>query len=196
MYNFNYLFLMFVIYAFLGWITEVIYAYYCHRKFINRGFLIGPCCPLYGIGAILVISFLKNYMYNFIVLFVLATVMFMVLEYFASYLMENIFNTRWWDYSDSKFNINGRICLEFAVPFGLGGLLIMYVINPFITGILDRLSSNMIIILGIISFIIFLAYPFIIIKRINNEEKVLEKDLKGYEKYKKKVKYKLIPYIW
>ena len=143
MYNICYYFLLFIIYAVIGWVCEVILSLFEHKRFINRGFLIGPYCPIYGVGVLLIITLLKNYMDSLLVLFVLAMVLCMVLEYVTSYLMEKIFNARWWDYSDEKFNINGRICLETAVPFGVGGLLIMYIVNPFVVSILDKFSDSL-----------------------------------------------------
>lgn len=134
---------------------EVINAYIQHKRFINRGFLIGPYCPIYGIGMLLIINLLKNYMESYVVLFILAMVICMAVEYLTSLVMEWLFNARWWDYSNRKFNINGRICLETAIPFGLGGMLIMYVVNPFLTGILDKGSEKLIVILGIILMVIF-----------------------------------------
>ena len=155
MYNVCYLFILFLMYAFLGWVMEVINAYIQHKRFINRGFLIGPYCPIYGIGMLLIINLLKNYMESYVVLFILAMVICMAVEYLTSLVMEWLFNARWWDYSNRKFNINGRICLETAIPFGLGGMLIMYVVNPFLTGILDKGSEKLIVILGIILMVIF-----------------------------------------
>ncbi len=155
LYKICYLFLLYLMYAFLGWIMEVINAYVKHKRFINRGFMIGPYCPIYGTGVLLIIFLLKNYTENFLVLFILAMVICMAVEYLTSLLMEELFNARWWDYSNQKFNINGRICLETAAPFGLGGLLIMYVINPFFTSILNKGSEKLIIILGIVLMIIF-----------------------------------------
>ena len=155
MYNVCYLFILFLMYAFLGWVMEVINACIQHKRFINRGFLIGPYCPIYGIGMLLIINLLKNYMDSYVVLFILAMVICMAVEYLTSLVMEWLFNARWWDYSNRKFNINGRICLETAIPFGLGGMLIMYVVNPFLTGILDKGSEKLIVILGIILMVIF-----------------------------------------
>ena len=157
MYKICYLFLLYLMYAFLGWIVEVVNSYINHKRFVNRGFMIGPYCPIYGTGVLLIIFFLKDYTGNFLVLFVLAMVICMTLEYFTSLLMEELFNARWWDYSNRKYNINGRVCLETAIPFGLCGLLIMYVINPMFTGILDMGSEKIITILGICLMIIFLT---------------------------------------
>ena len=175
-----YYFLLFLMYAILGWIVEVINAYIQKKKFVNRGFLIGPYCPIYGVGMLAIISLLQEYTGNYIVLFILSMTICMVLEYLTSYFMELIFKARWWDYSNKKFNINGRICLETAIPFGLGGMLIMYDINPIIVGFLNRLSDNTLLILGISLMTIFvidlIVSFFVVIKFRNMSDKVYKDD--------------------
>ena len=78
---------------------------------MNRGFLIGPCCPIYGCGCLLFILILPKYLDDPIVLFILAATICSVLEYITSWIMEKLFNTRWWDYSKRRFNLDGRVCL-------------------------------------------------------------------------------------
>lgn len=148
--------LLFLFYSFLGWIIEVTNFLITRKKFINRGFLIGPYCPIYGVGSLLVISFLKDYLSRPFGLFVMSIVICSLIEYFGSLFMEKIFHTRWWDYSSKKFNINGRICLETMIPFGIGCLLIMYYINPFISNLLLKANTLFINILAIILGIFFL----------------------------------------
>ena len=147
-------FLAFMLYSFLGWCMEVILGLIENKKFVNRGFLIGPYCPIYGYGMLLIVFLLKNYTDSPLVLFILAMVICMVLEYLTSYFMELIFKARWWDYSNKKFNINGRICLETAIPFGVGGSVIMYLVHPFVMSIVDKFSNTVILILGIILLVI------------------------------------------
>ena len=175
-----YYFLLFLMYAILGWIVEVINAYIQKKKFVNRGFLIGPYCPIYGVGMLAIISLLQEYTGNYIVLFILSMTICMVLEYLTSYFMELIFKARCWDYSNKRFNINGRICLETAIPFGLGGMLIMYVINPIFVGFLNRLSDNTLLILGISLMTIFvidlIVSFFVVIKFRNMSDKVYKDD--------------------
>ena len=103
--KFYYIFVLFIMYSFLGWLTEVIYVFITDGKIINRGFLIGPYCPIYGVGLILITHLLKDYTDNIIVLFILSACICMILEYLTSYVMEKCFHARWWDYSNSKFNI-------------------------------------------------------------------------------------------
>lgn len=153
-------FILFLIYSVIGWTIEVIGSFYKLKKFVNRGFLIGPYCPIYGIGALLVTSLLDDYLDGPLGLFVLSMVVCSLTEYIASYLLEKIFKTSWWDYSNKRFNINGRICLETMIPFGVGCLLIMYVLNPFFTKIINSIPAN---ILNIIAIILFISFVFDII---------------------------------
>ena len=171
MYIVCYWFIMFIIYSFIGWIIDICDIYFKYKKMVNRGFMIGPYCPIYGVGVLLIFFLLKNYTNNALVLFVLATVLCMTLEYLTSYVMEKWFNARWWDYSDRKFNLNGRICLETTIPFGLGAMIVMYVVNPFLTNLLNKIPHNITIIIGTILMIIFLVdwiVSFSVISKIND----------------------------
>ena len=135
-------FLLFIIYSILGWIMEVISSLINLKKFVNRGFLLGPYCPIYGCGAILITILLNKYMNDPLTLFIMAILLCGILEYFTSYFMEKLFHLRWWDYSKKKFNLNGRVCLETIIPFGILGTIIMYIGNPFFLNKLTSLSSN------------------------------------------------------
>ncbi len=135
-------FLLFIIYAVIGWCMEVICKLIQYKRFIDRGFLIGPYCPIYGVGALLITFFLNKYTQDPIVLFVMAVVVCGILEYLTSYFMEKIYHARWWDYSNKKFNINGRICLSNLIAFGILGMFIMYISNPFLIGQLEKLTTT------------------------------------------------------
>lgn len=155
-YTFFEYFLAFMIYSFFGWCMEVLLVFIENKKFVNRGFLLGPYCPIYGHGCLLIVLLLRRYMDNPLVLFVLAMVLCMSLEYLTSYLMELVFKARWWDYSDKKYNINGRVCLETAIPFGILGSLIMYLVHPFVMGIVSKFSKvSLLVVGGILLFIYF-----------------------------------------
>ena len=172
-YTFLEYFLVFILYSFLGWFIEVMLSFIQHKKFINRGFLIGPYCPIYGFGMLLIIFLLKEYTGEPLVLFILSMVICLVLEYMTSYLMELIFKARWGDYSSKKFNINGRVCLEYAIFFGIGGTLIMYVVHPFVMNLVGRLSSIVLLVIGailLVSFIIDNIMSFDAISKINKFE--------------------------
>ena len=149
------LFILFMIYSFFGWIIEIIWTLIMEKKFVNRGFLIGPYLPIYGVGGILMTLLLERYSNDVIALFIMSIMLFSILEYFTSYILEKIFNARWWDYSKYKYNINGRICLETMIPFGIAGLFLIYVINPFLYRCITNTPNIVINIMFIILLIIF-----------------------------------------
>lgn len=166
-------------------------------KFINRGFLIGPYCPIYGWGAIAITILLKRYTYDPLVLFIMSTLVCSIIEYFTSYFMEKKYHARWWDYSSKKFNINGRICLETLIPFGILGLFIMYVTNPMLFKIYQSMSEIVVHIISITLFIIFIVDNIIssnIISSVNVEGSKLVKD--NTEEITEKVKQILREKSW
>ena len=109
--------ILFFIYSLIGWLMEVLLTLYNEHKFVNRGFLLGPCCPIYGFGCIILYLLLKPYTNNVIVLFILTLFTCSVIEYITSYFMEKIFRLRWWDYSNLKYNLNGVLSIKYITPF-------------------------------------------------------------------------------
>lgn len=184
-------FLLFMIYSFIGWCMEVTLKLIESRKFVNRGFLIGPYCPIYGYGAILITFLLKKYTDDVLALFIMAILVCGILEYTTSYCMEKIFKARWWDYSKNKFNINGRVCLETIIPFGLLGLLIMYVTNPFFLAKLNQLPEIWLNILFWTLLVLFIAdniVSTVVISYIKKALKFIGKELDSTEEMTKKIR--------
>lgn len=138
---FNRYFLYLFIYSVLGWICEVIYCRIVHGNWTNRGFLYGPYCPIYGFGALFIILLLSPFVSNPILVFLLSILVTTTLEYITSFLMEKIFNAKWWDYSNEFLNINGRVCLATAIPFGILGVLVMYFIHPYTTKLIELIPG-------------------------------------------------------
>lgn len=170
-------FILFITYSFIGWVVEIINELIYNKRVINRGFLIGPYCPIYGFGAIIMISLLRDNS-DLIGTFLKAMVICAFLEYMTSYIMEVLFKTRWWDYSNKKFNINGRICLETLVLFGMGGCLLMYIVNPFLVGLCSKVPDLILIIISVLLFIIFITDFIISFNTINSFKNtvILKKD--------------------
>ena len=131
-------FLYFLIYSLVGWIYETILCSVRERRFVNRGFLNGPYCPIYGCGALIDIFLLRPFT-NPVVIFFSSMVLCSILEYITSYLMEKIFKARWWDYSNMKFNINGRVCLLGALVFGAMSLLLVKFLHPLVVRLVDMI---------------------------------------------------------
>lgn len=171
--------ILFFIYSFLGWIMEVTLTLITDKKFVNRGFLLGPCCPIYGCGCILLNLLLHNYTNSILVLFILTMFTCSLLEYITSFLMEKIFKLRWWDYSQMKFNINGRICLETMTPFSILGVLAIKFATPFFITNINKLSEKTILIISIILitlFIIDVIISLTIVFKLKFVSKNIKKD--------------------
>lgn len=124
--------LYFFVYGFLGWCTEVAYAAVKEGKFVNRGFLNGPICPVYGIGVGVVVQFLKPFEDKWILLYITSTILVTVIEGVTGYLLEKIFHNKWWDYSNQPLNIGGYVCLLFSLIWGVFCVVIVKVIHPLI----------------------------------------------------------------
>lgn len=153
--KFYFYFILFLIYSFIGWAMEVCVTFPKYKKFVNRGFMLGPYCPIYGYSSIIMILYLNHYKDNPLTVFLLAVVVCSFIEYMVSYFMEKIFKARWWDYSNRKFNINGRVCLNNAFFFGVLGTFLVYFANPFFEGLLLKINTNTLNIISLILLIIF-----------------------------------------
>lgn len=130
MYSFYEYLAFFVIYAFLGWCAEVIFNTLGTGHFVNRGFLKGPVCPIYGFGMVIVVFCLTPLQENWFFLFVGSMILTSVLEGITGYILKKAFHTSWWDYSDQPFNLGGYICLRFSILWGFGCVLVMDLIHP------------------------------------------------------------------
>lgn len=197
LYTIEIYFLLFISYSIIGWIIEVIGKLFEYHRFINRGFLIGPYCPIYGYGGLLITLLLQKYSEDPLLIFILGMLICSVLEYATSYFMEKIFKARWWDYSTKKFNINGRICLNTLIPFGLLGLVMTYAVNPFLMGVYNNFSITQINIISLIIFIIFVTDYVVSVFALNKVKGVgvlLEKD--NTEEMSKRVKELLSNINW
>ena len=122
----------FFIYAFLGWCTEVSFFAVKTGKFVNRGFLNGPVCPVNGFGLVIIIVALTPLKENLLLLFLGSVVITSSLEFLTGWALEKIFHTRWWDYTNNKFNLHGYICLGFSIIWGLAATAVMKIIQPII----------------------------------------------------------------
>lgn len=174
-----YILLYFFVYGFLGWCSEVGFAAFKEHRFVNRGFLNGPICPIYGVGVTIVIAFLTPYKDNLILLYVSSVILVTLLEGITGWAMDKIFHNKWWDYSEQTFNIGGYVCLLFSLVWGVACVAIMDFIHPLIhkllTYIPHTLGIVLIVLLGIAMFAdlyVTAAAIFKFNKRLASMEKI------------------------
>lgn len=141
----------FFIYGFFGWCAEVIFAAVRERRFVNRGFLNGPICPIYGLGVTLVVSLLMDFRENSVLLYIASVILVTVLEGVTGYLLEKIFHARWWDYSNMPLNIGGYVCPLFSMVWGIACVLIVDFVHPLTMKIVSFLPFG----LGCVLLILF-----------------------------------------
>lgn len=151
--------LFFFIYSFAGWVVELLWHSIVHKKIIEtRGVLFGPYCPIYGFGALLVLGTTYTIKDNLLLVFLAAVGLCSVLEYFTSFILEKIFNIRWWDYSETrKLNINGRICLTASIGFGVFGIIATQWVQPFIENCISLIPDTIQIIIALVLFVVMLT---------------------------------------
>ena len=176
--NIKILFILFLTYSIIGWIIEMIATVIEDHEIVNRGFLIGPYCPIYGVCSILMLLLL-NKVNNVVLLFILSILICSIGEYITSYLLEKIFKARWWDYSKTKFNLNGRICLQNCLLFGVLGFLVVKYINNFFLNIYTSINPSLLDAIFYITstiFIIDLITSFNVIFKIKKTIKHVNLD--------------------
>lgn len=176
-------FLYFIIYSFIGWCLEVTCKLFQYERFINRGFLIGPLCTIYGYGVLAIVFLIGKDTSDMLAVFLKAIFVCSLLEYFTSYFMEKMFNAKWWDYSTKKFNLNGRICLDTMLPFGILGCLVVYIVHPFVISLVNLIPNNLLNVVAIIIFILFIidnVISFVVTFKIKNHIKDDNKDNTEY----------------
>ena len=129
------LFLYFILYSFLGWAMETAYCSVLQRRFVMRGFLYGPICPIYGVGALMMILFFKPLTGNLVVFYLVSTVSMSAWEYFVGWLLETTTHMKYWDYSNHRFNLHGRISLFICLWWGVLSYVTIFHIHPFVAGL-------------------------------------------------------------
>lgn len=178
-------FLYFSIYSFLGWICEVIYCSIPVKKFINRGFLNGPVCPVYGFGALFVIYIMEWLNIDSpILIFIFGGVIASVIEFIADILLEYVFHTRLWNYSNRKFNIKGRVCLLNSTLFATLSLVLLEIIHPLMVLFISKFSNLVIILVASLFLIIFIVDMSLTVNEVINLNIAL-KNMNILEKLKK-----------
>ena len=164
----------FIIYSFFGWCLESVYKTIIFKKPTNSGFLYGPFCPMYGIGAVLMI-WAGQLSSNPVIIFLLAFLIFSVWEYLVAVIIEKLFKTKYWDYSDLKFNFQGRVCLKNSLYWGILGLLLIFIIQPLINSLTNLIPNDILIYIDVILMIAILTDTIITICRIMFIDKKIRK---------------------
>lgn len=169
----------FIVYSFIGWVYESILCSVIEKKWINRGFLNGPYCPIYGFGALLDIIFLGRFS-NVFEIFFFGVLLTCSLEYLTSFCMEKLFHARWWDYSDKKFNINGRVCLAGAVVFGTFSVLLIKVVHPLVIKLIGKIpymAVSVFVIAFLLGYIVDNIITFLAVAKFDEKLEELKKVL-------------------
>lgn len=160
--------LLFTIYSFIGWFYEsTIFSFISQHKFINRGYLYGPLCPIYGFGAVINIL-LFGKIEGIVDIFVVTAISSAIIEYFTSYVMEKLFHARWWDYSNFPLNINGRICFYGCVLFGIGNVVIIYFIQPILMPNIMKINDSIKIWISFFIAVLFITDVIVSTCELNN----------------------------
>lgn len=172
--NFLDLMCFFFLYGFLGWCTEVGYAGVKQGKFVNRGFLNGPICPIYGVGLCVVIGVLTPLKDNLILLYLTSTILVTILEGVTGYAMDKIFHNKWWDYTDQPWNIGGYVCLVFSLIWGVACVIVIDFVHPFVKLLLDHVPFIIKLIAVLIFSVALLADLYVTASAIFKLNKRLE----------------------
>lgn len=147
----------FLIYSFLGWCAEVVFNTVNTGQFVNRGFLNGPVCPIYGFGMVVVIVCLTPVQEHFLLLFAGSVLLTSLVELAGGYLLEKAFQTRWWDYSEFPYNIGGYVCLKFSLLWGLGCTAVFRGVQPLVAGLVRWVPLTALKIIIAVLFLVLLA---------------------------------------
>ena len=148
---------LFLIYSFLGWCVEVTFVAVTQGEVVNRGFLNGPVCPIYGVGMIGVLLILTPISDHVLLLFFGGMALCSAVELAGGWLLERVFDTRWWDYTDQPFNLGGYVCLGFSIMWGLAVTFAVRLIHPAILTMVDAIPHMLGIVLLILLYGLFAA---------------------------------------
>lgn len=162
--NYIILLLLFAVYSFLGWVLETTFASINAGKFINRGFLTGSFCPIYGLGAILIIKassgidiYIEYYYTGVLISVLFSIILVTALEYITGFILERLFNCKWWDYSDNHANIKGYVCLKYSLLWGVLAFLLVQMVHPLILKIVLNIPFRIKIYYAVILGIYFIG---------------------------------------
>lgn len=184
--------LFFAVYGFIGWIIESSFCSIIFKKLVNRGFLNGPLIPVYAFGALALVFVSQRLpkmelIPSILTVFLIGVIVTSLVEYFTGWLLEFLFQSKWWDYSDNRFNIKGRVCLKNSLSFGVMAVALIYVIHPAITGMVALMPPALRMWLSIILIIVVMADLTVTVFTILNLNKRLKSIQSGMQAIKEKL---------
>ncbi len=171
------LFAYFLIYAFLGWVVEVAFHAITQGKFVNRGFLNGPLCPIYGVGVVVILLLLGEHVEKLWLVFLVGVALPTLIELITGWLLEVCFHARWWDYSDRKCNFKGYICLEFSLLWGLAVVFVIAVVHPavrFLAELLHDPAASVVVGLLLAALLADLVITVLQVLKLNRKLKEID----------------------
>lgn len=188
-------FLWFILYSVIGWIIETLLFAIRDKKSVKRGFLFGPLCPIYGTGAVLCTLLLYGRITNFFALFGAGLALCTVIEYITHFVLEKAFHSKWWDYSNQRFNIKGRICLTSSLLFGAGVAVLIKWIQPFVMGVTEKIPINARLITAFIIYSVLIVDIAITVQSLKNiisklkeiQQFIIDNTQEGIDKAEEKV---------
>ena len=179
------------LYSFLGWAWESCYVSIKNKKLVNRGFVTGPFCTIYGVGAVSVYLILQPLAGKWLLLFLGGSLTATVLEYVTAVIMERLFHTSWWDYSNNKFNFQGRICLGSSIGWGFLSILMFWVLQPFVEWIVSLVSEGVgqVIIIGVtVIYVVDFAFSMAAALQLGKKLEQMERTMAELSEYFQKTK--------
>jgi len=176
-----------IVYSFFGWILESVFKSILQRKWVNSGFLHGPLCPIYGFGALIMILFLGEFENNIVLLFLASFILLSIWEYIVGVYLEAVYKTKYWDYSNNKWNINGKVCLQNSFYWGILGVAFTKLVHPAISMVVEEIPID------IILYVNIFAYLALIVDTIASTVKVktMSKKIEELNQLKEKIAEKL-----
>jgi len=166
----------FMLYSFIGWAVEVAYAAYKEKRFVNKGFLAGPICPIYGFGALLILEldkFIKSGSLPFYMGIASAVVFTTALEYITGYIMEKFLNIKAWDYSNEVLNLHGRICLKFSLFWGMLAYVQLTVLHPVLSMCVNAASQPIKQVIAVLLFGLVIIHTVKALSRTDTVRQVI-----------------------
>lgn len=190
--EFNYIYIVkiiayFIIYSFIGWLIESVFKSILQKKWVNSGFLNGPFCPIYGIGALIMFLCLNNLNDNIFLIFIVGFIVLSIWEYIVGVFLEKVFNRKYWDYTGNPLNIKGRVCLFNSIAWGVLAVLFIHYLHPFISSKIDMIPEK--ILITVVS--ILLAYIVGDTIQSTIKAKTLDKKLEKLKELNETIKEKL-----